>query len=79
MENDSYWFSADFQGRVIAKTQINSDGSIDRFEYTIPDKIHEGHGHKHYKTFRDFENDYPEWEREADDAKSIRRHWAGNG
>ena len=79
---DNYWFSADSQGRVIAKTEIHHDGTVHRFTYTVPDKIHEGHGHQKWLSVQDFIKSHPEdydWQRKIDHPDSINRKWKGHG
>ena len=74
------WFSCDVDtGEVVAKTEINEDGSVNRYEYTVPDNIKEGHGDKYYESYEDFINDNPSFERDKKDEESIYRYWAGNG
>lgn len=76
----NYWFSADEDtGDVVAKTEIKSDGSVRRYEYTDPDNIKGGHGDRAYSSYKDYENDKPSYDRPKDDPKSINRRWYGNG
>ena len=58
--SNNFWFSADVDtGDVVAKTEIQTDGTVNRYEYTQPDNIKEGHGDTVYNSYRDFENDNP--------------------
>jgi len=78
----TYWFSADSRGRAVAKTEIHSDGTVHRFEYTVPDRIHEGHGHQKYNSIQEFIRKHPDeadWERRVDHPDSINRKWKGQG
>ena len=76
----NYWFSADEDtGDVVAKTEIKDDGKVRRYEYTKPDNIKAGHGDTSYPSYKDFEDDNPDWERDKNDPKSINRRWYGNG
>ena len=69
------WFSCDVDtGEVVAKTEINDDGSVNRYEYTVPDNIKEGHGDKSYESYEDFINDNPSFERDKNDEESIYRY-----
>ena len=82
MSGRTEWFSYDIDtGDVVAKTRINDDGSINRYEYTKPDNIREGHGDTVYDTYEDFVNDNPnkDLSRDKNDEASIYRYWAGNG
>ena len=79
---DNYWFSCDVDtGEVVAKTAIQDDGTINRYEYTKPDDIKAGHGDIVYDSYDDFVNDNPneELSRSKDDESSIYRFWSGNG
>ena len=76
----NYWFSADEDtGDVVAKTEIKSDGKVRRYEYTKPDNIKAGHGDTSYQSYKDFEDDNPDWGRDKNDPKSVNRRWYGNG
>lgn len=78
--NDNYWFSANSRGQVVAKTEIHADGTVHRYEYSIPDDIHAGHGHQRYNSLQDFIRNHPEdadWERKRED--SLNRRWKGQG
>ena len=82
MASDIYWFSADSRDRVVAKTVINRDGSVTRYQFTVPDNPHAGHGHAVWNTIEKFLKDHPEeadWERKANHPDSINRKWKGNG
>lgn len=74
------WFSCDVEtGKVVAKTEIKSDGTVRRYTYTVPDKIKEGHGDTWYDSVDDFMKDKPKGSRDKDDPKSKDRRWYGNG
>ena len=74
------WFSCDDEtGKVVAKTEIKSDGTVRRYPYTVPDKIKEGHGDTWYDSVDDFMKDMPKGSRDKDDPKSKDRPWRGNG
>lgn len=74
------WFSCDEKsGKVVAKTEIKSDGTVRRYPYTVPDKIKEGHGDTWYDNVNDFMNDKPKGSRDKNDPKSKNRPWYGNG
>ena len=76
----SSWFSSDSEtGKVVAKTDIHNDGSVHRYEYTTPDNIKGGHGHKIYSNYSDYEQDKVSWERDKNDSESIGKRWKGNG
>lgn len=78
---DSFsWYGADVEsGKVVSKTDVHSDGSINRYEYTEPDCIEAGHGDKWYNDMNDYLNDNPAGSRDKNDPKSIDRPWYGNG
>ena len=76
------WFSADDDGKVVAKTEIRDDGSVHRYDYTKPDDIEAGHGHKKWNDLDSYlhDDEHPDKTfREKDDPKSINRRWHGNG
>lgn len=74
------YFSYDIEtGDVVAKTVIHEDGSVNRYEYTVPDDIKGGHGDTWYDSYQDFVNDEPAGSRDKDDSESINRSWYGNG
>ena len=74
------WFSADEDGKVVAKTEVQPDGKVDRYPYTKPDDIKAGHGDEQYKDMKDFIKDKKSREpRDKDDPASINRKWFGNG
>jgi hypothetical protein len=73
------WFSANENGEVVAKTDVQKNGAINRYEYTVPDHIEKGHGDTRYDSMEDFINEKPSWSRDKNDAESIERHWKGNG
>ena len=79
MSKTSY-FSYDIDtGDVVAKTDIQNDGTVNRYTYTEPDNIRIGHGDAWYNTVEDFMNDNPSGSRDKDDPASIGRDWKGNG
>ena len=79
-KTETSWFSADVDtGEIIAKTDIKEDGTIRRYEYTVPDKIKEGHGDKKYDSLEDFIKDNPSFDRDKNDPDSIKRRWYGPG
>ena len=73
------WFSANEDGEVVAKTDVQSNGAVNRYEYTVPDHIEKGHGDIRYDSMEDFLNDNPSRVRDKDDPDSIDRRWEGNG
>ena len=74
------WFSCDEDtGEVVAKTDVQEDGTVNRYDYTVPDKIKEGHGDKWYKDMDKFLEDEPSGSRDKDDEESKDRPWYGNG
>ena len=75
------WFSADQDtGEVVAKTEVDDNGSVNRYPYTKPDDIKAGHGHEHYANMQDFINGKTDRKaRDKDDPESINRSWKGNG
>lgn len=80
------YFSCDVDtGKVVAKTDIRSDGTVGRYTYTSPDYIQGGHGHEEYESVDDFlremnkDKSEPQWKRDKDDPDSINRRWKGNG
>lgn len=75
------WFSADVDtGKVVAKTEIKPGGKVERYPYTKPDDIKEGHGHQVWQKTEDFlKGKKPDWERGKDDPKSAGRDWRGPG
>lgn len=76
----NFWFSADVDtGDVVAKTEIKSDGTVRRYDYTKPDDITSGHGDKAYSNYEEFVKDNPSYSRDKDDPRSINRRWHGNG
>ena len=76
------WFSADDDGNVIAKTEVQDNGSVDRYPYTKPDDIHAGHGHEHWKSMDSYlhDDEHPDKKyRDKNAKKSINRRWKGPG
>ena len=73
------WFSANEDGEVVAKTDVQKNGAVNRYEYTEPDHIEKGHGDIRYDSMEDFLNDNPSRVRDKDDPDSIDRRWEGNG
>lgn len=73
------WFSANDEGKVVAKTDVKENGEIHRYEYTEEDNVKKGHGHEVYENFEDMENGKPIYERDKDADESINRPWYGNG
>lgn len=74
------FFSYDIDtGDVVAKTDIQNDGTVNRYTYTVPDNIKEGHGDTWYGSVTDFMNDNPIDSRDKNDPRSIGRDWKGNG
>lgn len=74
------FFTANDDGQVVAKTEINPDGSVDRYPYTKPDDIKSGHGHQTWGDLDDYLLDKkPDWERDKDAQKSQNRRWRGQG
>lgn len=73
------WFSANEDGEVVAKTDVQEDGAVNRYEYTMPDHIEKGHGDTRYDSMEDFINDISSWSRDKNDPESVDRHWKGNG
>lgn len=73
------WFSANEDGEVVAKTDVQDDGTVNRYDYTVPDHIEEGHGDKWYKNMDDFMDDKPLGSRDKNDPSSINRSWKGPG
>ena len=74
------WFSCDKDsGEVVAKTDVQNDGTVNRYTYTKPDNIKEGHGDTWYNNINDFYNDNPIDSRPKDAPESINRPWKGNG
>ena len=73
------WFSADEDGEVVAKTDVHEDGTVNRYEYTVPDDISKGHGDKWYNSMEDFINDNEIGSRDKNASESINRPWHGNG
>ena len=74
------WFGCDDEtGEVLSKTEQRSDGTVHRYEYTTPDKIKEGHGHKVYDSMEDFLKDNPSWARDKNALESLKKKWKGNG
>lgn len=79
-KTETSWFSADVNtGEVVAKTDMKSDGSVRRYDYTVPDQIDKGHGDKKYDNLDDFLNDNPSYTRDKNAKKSINRRWKGPG
>lgn len=80
MSDKCSWFSSDVDtGDVVAKTIINGNGTVNRYEYTKSDNIKEGHGHKWYDSVDDFMNDNPSGSRDKNSEDSVYRYWSGNG
>lgn len=76
------WFSSDDDGNVIAKTEVQSDGSVDRYDYTKADDISAGHGHKKWKSMDSYlhDDEHPDRKfRDKNDPESINRRWRGPG
>ena len=74
------WFSADDEGNVVAKTDVQQNGRVDRYPYTKPDDITAGHGHEEYADMDDFMKDKKSrTPRDKDDPRSIGRRWSGPG
>ena len=73
------WFSANEDGEVVAKTDVQDTGRVDRYPYTKPDDITAGHGHTIYDDMDKFLKDESRWSRDKDDDESIERHWSGPG
>lgn len=76
------WFSCDEDtGEVVAKTDVQNDGAVNRYEYTKSDDIKAGHGDTRYDSMDDFLNDKPDIDtsRDKNDPSSIDRPWFGNG
>lgn len=73
------WFSANEDGEVVAKTDIKDDGTVRRYDYTVPDDIKQGHGDTWYESVENFLEDKPTGSRSKDAPDSIKRRWYGNG
>lgn len=74
------WFSANEDGKVVAKTDVHGDGRVHRYPYTKEDDISKGHGHEIFNDMQDFIDDKKsEDSRDKDDIRSKDRHWRGNG
>ena len=73
------WFSANEDGEVVAKTNVEDSGRVNRYPYTEPDDITAGHGHTTYDDMDKFLKDDPRWSRDKDDDESIGRPWFGPG
>ena len=76
------WFSSDDDGNVIAKTEVQSDGSVDRYNYTKADDISAGHSHEKWKSMDSYlhDDEHPDRKfRDKNDSESINRRWRGPG
>lgn len=73
------WFSANEEGEVVAKTEVKDDGTVHRYDYTVPDQIQYGHGHTEYENMEEFIKDNPRYVRSKNDPRSYNRSWKGNG
>ena len=73
------WFSSNEEGKVVAKTDVHEDGTINRYEYTVPDDISKGHGDTWYNNMEDFINDKEAGSRSKDAEESLNREWKAKG
>jgi hypothetical protein len=73
------WFSADEEGNVVGKTEVDSEGRVHQYPYTTPDNVKDGHGHTIYESMDDFIKENPSWSRDKDSDDSKDRGWKGNG
>ncbi len=73
------WFSADEDGKVVAKTNVRDNGTVARYEYTEPDDVSKGHGHKEYENMEKFIEDKPYYTRDKYTEKSKNKKWHGEG
>lgn len=72
------WFSSDDDGNVIAKTEVQSDGSVDRYDYTKADDISAGHGHQEWGSMENYlQDEKPDWQRSKNSKNSQNRRWRG--
>lgn len=77
------YFSCDENsGEVVAKTEVRSDGTVHRYDYTKPDDIKAGHGHKKWDDVDRYvkDNEHPDQTYRTKDAQNSQdRRWYGNG
>ena len=76
------WFGSDEDGNVVSKTEIKSDGTVHKYDYTKPDDIQAGHGHVKWNNVSSYLNDNENPDkniRDKNDSRSINRRWRGNG